>query len=195
MTRQLARYFDRVEAIDVSKDMITYARRLIDDGNVHFHVNDGVSLPLHDGSVTAVFSTFVFQHFDNTRAAAQIFREIHRIPADGGTMTIQMPVHLWPRPAWAYAFMLATEIFLIQRYADFWRWRLRHGKGKPVVTYLTYDVEWLVHTLTEMGFKDVSFQIIPSTRSSERNSILYARKRASGESGRTATLIGQPVAP
>jgi SAM-dependent methyltransferase len=195
MTRQLARYFDRVEAIDISEDMIAYARRLLPEENVHFHVNDGVSLPLQDGSVTAVFSTFVFQHFDNTGAAARIFREIHRMLVDGGTMAIQLPVHLWPRPEWAYGFILSTEVFLIQRYTDFWRWRLRRGKGKPVVTYLTYDVEWLVNTLTRMGFGDVSFHIIPSTRSSERNSILYARKRASSASARAATLIGRLTTP
>src|SRR5689334_10746121 len=65
MTAQLAREFGIVHAVDVSRGMIDYAAERVTGTNVQFHLTDGGSLPIPPASVTAVFSTHVFQHFDS----------------------------------------------------------------------------------------------------------------------------------
>ena len=189
MTRPLAHYFRSVHAIDVSEEMLRYAANLVDTDNVAFSLNDGLTIPLADHAVTAAFSTFVFQHFDGLQAAERIFREIHRVLHDNGTMAIQLPIYLWPRPERIFAAMLACETFIIQRYADFWRWRLRRGKGKPVITYLAYDLNWLTVTLTTMGFADLTIHSVSAPTG--RFACLFARKGASAgaQTPAEATII------
>ena len=75
--------------------MINYARQHV-GSNVHLYVTDGISLPVPDASVTAVFSVIVFLHFDRIEHAEACFREMARALKPGGTIMIQMPLHQWP---------------------------------------------------------------------------------------------------
>ena len=60
ITLHLSKYFKSIYAIDVSKEMIDYARKRINNPRVHFYLTDGVTIPLSDNQVSAVFSTHVF---------------------------------------------------------------------------------------------------------------------------------------
>jgi ubiquinone/menaquinone biosynthesis C-methylase UbiE len=96
ITAQLAGVFAMVEAVDVSKGMIDYAVAHVTAPNVRFHLTDGTALPLESASITAVFSTHVFQHFDSIDQATLTFREIARVLAPGGSIMIHLPMYRWP---------------------------------------------------------------------------------------------------
>ena len=93
ITMQLARYFNQVYAVDVSEQMIDYARRNIARSSVAFHLSNGVDIPLADQSVLSVFSTHVFQHFDSLSLADSYFAEIARTLKPGGTLMIHLPIY------------------------------------------------------------------------------------------------------
>ncbi|MGH9904954.1 MAG: class I SAM-dependent methyltransferase, partial [Pyrinomonadaceae bacterium] len=50
LTRCLQTYFQQVDAVDVSEEMIAYARKHCDSSIVSFHLTDGYRLPLQDNS-------------------------------------------------------------------------------------------------------------------------------------------------
>jgi len=79
ITRQLVNSFDHVQAVDVSEDMIKYARERIGAKNLQFFVVDGIHLPQPDGSVRAIFSTHVLQHLDNVNIGLSYFHEFFRV--------------------------------------------------------------------------------------------------------------------
>ncbi len=96
ITKQLAKHFEVTLAVDVSEAMIAYAQNRIQGTTAIFLVSDGVRLPSEDNSVTAVFSSHVFQHFVSLQYAYHHFSEISRILKPGGTMMIHLPIFQWP---------------------------------------------------------------------------------------------------
>lgn len=95
VTTHLGCYFRAVHGLDVSADMIEYARQRAPT-NVSFHITNGLEIPLRDGSADAIFSTHVLQHLSSTGAAATYFREMHRVLAPGGSIMIHLPIAAWP---------------------------------------------------------------------------------------------------
>ena len=158
MTESLARDFAVVHAVDVSAEMLALARKRISSQSVIFHMTDGLAIPLPDASVTAVFSTFVFQHFDSPRDAARYLREIARTMAPGATLMIQLPVYVSPIAPGAFRALYALQRRGGQLRANIRRKLMARG-GRPIVRGLTYEVSWLQQTLDEMGLSDVEFRI------------------------------------
>src|ERR1700677_3203999 len=83
LSRHIAEDFAEVHALDIAQGMIDYARQNV-GSNVRLHVTDGISLPVEDCSVTAVFSVIVFLHFDRIEHAAPYFRAVARVLKSGG---------------------------------------------------------------------------------------------------------------
>jgi 2-polyprenyl-3-methyl-5-hydroxy-6-metoxy-1,4-benzoquinol methylase len=79
LTRHMATTFGHVYAVDVSVDMLDYAKKNIDTDNVTYEITNGQDLPMATESVTAAFSTHVFQHFDSPRHGARYFIELARV--------------------------------------------------------------------------------------------------------------------
>src|ERR1035438_2308711 len=113
ITKQLASYFDRVYAVDISSEMISCAQRAVKGGNVEFSVIDGLHLPQGDGSVKAIFTTIVLQHLDNKEIGFSYFREFYRVLAADGTIMVGDRIIAAYRtltgeapllPLWAYGF-------------------------------------------------------------------------------------------
>jgi SAM-dependent methyltransferase len=73
LTAHLARYFLSVDVVDVSPEMVDYARQHAGLDGVRFHVTDGVRLPLVENSVSAVFSAHALRPFSSTAAALAVF--------------------------------------------------------------------------------------------------------------------------
>ncbi len=73
ITKQLALYFKNVNAIDVSQNMIDYAKKNILNSTITFHLSNGLKIPLDNQSVHSIFSTHVFQHFDSFAVAEMYF--------------------------------------------------------------------------------------------------------------------------
>ena len=168
LTRHIAGDFAVVHALDVAEGMIEYARKHM-GSNVRLYVTDGVSLPVPDCSVTAIFSVIVFLHFDRIEHAAAYFREMARVLKPDGTIMIQMPLHHWPgnvKPALRKWFASAHNVYMALRRAKGWyhRFRLSRHQWSPFMQSITYDATWVHRTLSSLGFKDIetaSFELSP----------------------------------
>ena len=152
LTRRIAADFQRVEACDISEAMLDYARARIQQPSIRFHLSRGSSIPLEDRSVTGVFSTFVFQHFDSLDAGRAMFAEAARVLSPAGTLFIQLPIHSWPffaRPGLALLHQVrerAEQLYAVVR---------RRLPLQPTMRGLSYPADWFFRALPELGFTDV----------------------------------------
>jgi ubiquinone/menaquinone biosynthesis C-methylase UbiE len=181
LTRHIAGDFGEVYALDVAEGMINYAREHVGP-NVHLSVTDGVSLPVPDHSVTAVFSVIVFLHFDRIEHAAAYFREMARALKPGGTIMIQMPLHRWPanlKPVVRGWFASAHNVYMALRRTKGWyhRFRLARRQWSPFMQSISYDTDWVHETLTSLGFQDVETCSFHLGRGGVVYSWVFARKR------------------
>lgn len=82
----LAAIVRQVHAIDGSPEMLAVARQnLAEHDNVAFHLADGLSLPLADGSQDAVFANMYLHHCPDPLSA---IREMGRVLKPGGRLVI-----------------------------------------------------------------------------------------------------------
>lgn len=105
LTRVLAERGGRVEAFDVSAEMLAQARELNPAlaGRVTWRHGDGTSLrPLADASADVVFSHVVFQHVPDPRITLGYVAEMGRVLRPGGWAAFQVStdpaVHERPAP-------------------------------------------------------------------------------------------------
>jgi ubiquinone/menaquinone biosynthesis C-methylase UbiE len=180
LTRHIAGDFQQVHALDVAEGMIDYARKHM-GSNVRLYVTDGVSLPVPDCSVTAVFSVIVFLHFDRIEHAAAYFREMARVLKPGGSIMIQMPLHHWPgnlKPALRKWFASAHNAYMALRRAKGWYHRLRLSRHQwsPFMQSITYEADWVHQTLISLGFKDIETSSFQLSRGDTVYSWVFARK-------------------
>lgn len=80
MTRYLADIFGRVEAVDVSGEMIALARENLGSrANVGLHETSGADLaPFSDATFDLCFSYITFQHIPSREAVVSYLEEVHR---------------------------------------------------------------------------------------------------------------------
>lgn len=181
LTLQLAGRFQLVHAVDVSEDMVEYARRRVDCSNVRFHVTSGTALPLPDASVTAAFSALVFRHFDRVEDGGRYFVEISRVLRPGGTMMVELPIHVWPSPNW-----VAITAHAVQRQLGHWRANYRRfwiarGRGQPFFRRCTYEIGWLLDTLAAAGLSRVEIRQVELSASGDRHWCLLAQRKEPGQ--------------
>jgi SAM-dependent methyltransferase len=176
ITMQLAKEFGSVHALDVSPEMLAYARQNILSSNVTFHLSSGNTIPLPNNSVDAVFSTHVFQHFDNLEVGRQNFREVQRVLMPGGTFLIHVPIHVWPRGGRIFEAMLSAKKAAGQVKASVHRRFLRFGVFPSIMRYLTYPVEWCFSELPVIGFENLEIVIMTPSASKVPHSLIFGRK-------------------
>jgi ubiquinone/menaquinone biosynthesis C-methylase UbiE len=180
MTKQLVEYFQVVHAVDVSPDMIEYARAHVKSDNVTFHLTNGSVLPVPDSSVAAAFSCEVFQHFDRASIAEGYFTELSRVLRPGGSLMIHLPLYSWPhalRTVYSAVFSLWTAADAVQ--AKIRRLLLRKGFGNPFMFGIKYETETLYGFLYQLGFRDIEVYWFENTHDGGRPSFrtyLFARK-------------------
>ena len=92
MTRGFAELFHRVDAIDVSPEMVRQAREyLAAFPNVHVWQTTGTDLsPLEDGAFDLVFSYIVFQHLPSFAVTRNYILESARVLRPGGVFLFQV---------------------------------------------------------------------------------------------------------
>jgi len=104
----LAKYFNFVNGVDISEEMIKRAKEDNQDlKNVKFNVSNGVDLKLFpDNYFNFCFSFIVFQHISRKNIIINYFKEIQRILKTGSYTRIQvrgypgkLPLGLFP---WSY---------------------------------------------------------------------------------------------
>ncbi|MEK6206481.1 MAG: methyltransferase domain-containing protein [Chloroflexota bacterium] len=169
ITGPMTEYFDAVHGLDVSEGMLAYARQRVPKAN--FYLTDGVEIPLADASVTAAFSTHVFQHLDTALQSVPIFRELHRVLAPGGTLMIHLPLYTFPFAKKQFATFYRTRGWLAQQRA-----RLRRLVGRPIMRRVWYETDWLYGTLASLGFTDIEFAIFPTSLEKVLHEFVLARR-------------------
>lgn len=86
----IAPLFNELYAVDISKEMISGAKKRIHARNAFFFSTDGTNLPIISESADFVFSFIVFQHMPTTEVVVGNFEEIFRVLKPGGIAKIQV---------------------------------------------------------------------------------------------------------
>ena len=93
LIKYLRAKFARVDGVDISENMIQFARQYLADGkqNGEVYVNNGYDLQqLPDENYDFVFSTIVFQHIRSISIVKNYLGEIFRVLKMGGYFRIQV---------------------------------------------------------------------------------------------------------
>ncbi|RQH49055.1 methyltransferase domain-containing protein [Okeania hirsuta] len=96
LIKYLREKFARVDGVDISENMIQFARQYLADGkqNGELYINNGDDLQqLADENYDFVFSTIVFQHIRSISIVKSYFREIFRVLKPGGYLRIKVHDH------------------------------------------------------------------------------------------------------
>jgi SAM-dependent methyltransferase len=167
MTRCLQDVFGKVHACDVAAGMLAFAKKNTDPRIVTTYQTNGTSLPLPDGSVTAAYSTIVFQHFDDPSVGIAYFHELYRVMKPGSTFLINLPWHQWPNALITWPYKVANVIargwdrvacgfqrFLIKLGPSVMKMRVGRRLGE-LMAATSYDFPWLMAELDKIGFRDI----------------------------------------
>lgn len=172
ITRQLAEWFERVYAVDVSEDMIRCARQAVNQ-NVEFSVIDGIHLPQPDGGVKAIFSAHVMQHLDNVEIGYEYFREFFRVLDDGGTLMVHLPLYAFPG---GQLEGMMRFLHSLSRFLGNIRAGVRRHLGIKTMRGTRYPIQALYDFLASLGFKDIEIRIFPTKINGELHSFVFAAK-------------------
>ena len=177
ITKHLAQYFNKVKAIDVSEGMLEFAKGKILTENVEFIHTNGDDIPLPSDSINAVFSTDVFQHFDNVDIAANYFREIFRVlQSKSSSIMVHLPVYQWPENLLPYRLLHKLKLMNDESKADRKRKLIQKGKWSPFMRGLRYETKWVFWQLENIGFHDIELQIFRIRKDGTMYSFVLARK-------------------
>lgn len=186
-TKQIAGEFDHVHGFDVSPGMIALAQEHSGGANTEFMVTNGHELPLPSGSVDAVFSAFVFQHFDSPDYGSDYFREIARILKPGGSMMIHLPLHQYPVFSHRLKVLMRAQYKLVNKLGTIRAERERRRKSdsaqSPKFRLISYEFEQLLDELPRYGLGGIESESFMFPSYDERLSVLYARKAGSTHNG------------
>jgi SAM-dependent methyltransferase len=157
--------------------MLAYAREHIGDSSIIFYLSNGVEIPLSENSVSAAFSTHVFQHFDRLSQATSYFAEISRVLIPGGSLMIHLPIYNWP----AESAFIFKRIYRIQKCVEgisvwFRRPLVARGLQSPIMRLLSYPVDYFHTILPEKGFTDIEILIFPVKSNWSLHPFVLARK-------------------
>ncbi len=163
LTKWLADDFKFVYAVDISEDMIAYAKRHIMSDNVSFLMTNCLRLPLADSSVDAVFSTHVFQHLDTVGEGITYFQEVYRVLAPGGSVMIHLPVIMWPG---GITRKIHARIDRAKSAAGRLRARLRRSafryglRKRPIMRMTYHEADALCASLEKSGFANIEISLL-----------------------------------
>jgi len=176
ITKHLAKSFSRIHALDVSESMVAYARNEITDPAVTFHVTSGKELPVSDCSLSAVFSTHVFQHFDSLEVAEQNFSEVSRVLQPGGSMMIHLPIYRWPIASKGFGAIYRGLRRISRARTAVMRYLMLKGVVGPIMGGVYYQMEYLYDTLPRFGFTDIEVLTFVTKSNNRPHSFVLARR-------------------
>jgi ubiquinone/menaquinone biosynthesis C-methylase UbiE len=180
ITKQLVKAFASGHAFDVSDGMIRYAASHVASGNIEWHITDGLTIPLENNSVDAVFSCHVLQHFPSCEAGYACFAEIARVLKPGGTLMIHLPIHMFPvavsrKFAALCEFLFGRLLFAIDVQSGYRRFRMRRG-ATPPMHGISYEQGKLYRALLRVGLVRVEMATFPLTSNGELHAFVMATK-------------------
>jgi ubiquinone/menaquinone biosynthesis C-methylase UbiE len=175
ITKQLAFYFDRVYAVDISPEIIDYAQKAIPNANIEFSVIDGLHLPQADGSVSAIFTTIVLQHLDNKEIGYEYFREFYRVLSREGTIMIGLPLYQFPVETGVIGALMSSE-YALRRVLGNIRASIKRGLGMKTMRGTQYPMKSLREFLTSIGFKRIEFRTFAVSSNGLYDQYVFATK-------------------
>ncbi len=175
ITKQLAKAFNHVYAVDVSEHMISCAQKAVSGTNVEYSVVDGVHLPQHDCTVTAIFSTHVLQHLDSAAIGFSYFREFFRVLDAGGTIMVHLPLYQFPGDASACCILMKC-LYAASRCLGNVRADINRHLGVKTMRGTPYPIHSLNRVLAGLGFKNIEFRIYSLTSNGDLHSFVFATK-------------------
>lgn len=178
ITQQLASNFQHVYALDVSEGMIAFAKKHVQPETVTFLLGDGLRVPLPDESVTSVFSTHVFQHFDSIEHASGYFAEVARVLKPEGSLMIHLPIHHWPAMAGVFNAFYKARKQLGDIRARARRQLIRFRMSGGFMRGLSYSQAYLFEFLPSCGLTDVEITAFPTKAEGTIHSFVFARRTA-----------------
>ena len=155
--------------------MIDCARSAIKNRNVEFSLIDGLHLPQADGSVAAVFTTFVLQHLENKEIGFEYFRELFRVLSAGGTIMVGLPLYQFPVDSGVLGALMSSE-YALRRVIGNVRAGIRRRLGQKTMRGTQYPMRTLREFLTGLGFKKIEFRIFPVTSNGFFEAYVFATK-------------------
>ena len=186
LTRAMVSTFQDVYAVDVSNKMIEYARAHVDRTKVTLFQTNGVVLPFQEGSINAVFSAHVFQHFDSLADASLCFSEIYRVLEHGSSFMIHLPVYRWPAVPRIIPFIYRVQKAVGLVRAEYNRFRLRHNAWRPFMRGLWFDIDWLHKELRSIGFSRIEVDFLWTRSNDSLHPFVFGVKERKGDSIRRA---------
>jgi ubiquinone/menaquinone biosynthesis C-methylase UbiE len=175
ITRQLARCFASVCAVDVSEDMISYARKHAQALNTSFLVVEGVALPRPDRSVKSIFSTHVLQHLDSVEAGLAYFQEFYRVLDHGGTIFVHLPLYQFPAEHRAIGRVYSASWTMWKRLGKL-RARVKRRLLLKTMRDTPYPPKVLYAFLAGLGFGRIEFRIFPVSSNGDLHPFVLATK-------------------
>jgi ubiquinone/menaquinone biosynthesis C-methylase UbiE len=169
ITCALAHDFERVDAIDVSGDMLALAREIV-PAHVSLHQVSGTQIPLGDASVNGVFTCHVLQHLEGLDVVSPYLAEVHRVLEPGGTAMIQLGLHSAPMRLRG---RLQEELGL-------WRARRARARGRRDLTFRVrlYRREEIQSVLERLGFEEIELRVFKAKATGDQNAFWFVRKPA-----------------
>lgn len=170
LTSALLDHFDRVFGIDVSRDQIELAKRVLGDKSprVDFMIVENPTIDAPEETCSAMISTHVFQHLSDYSGIVSYLRATHRALVPGASICLQIPVPGADR---------GDVPSFLHRAFDFVRTRVNRARGHlRFIEYNRYPAARIVSTLREIGFEDVELRIFRLAATNCRQSFFFARK-------------------
>lgn len=176
ITKQLSKYFKDVYAIDVSQGMIDYAKKNLNLKNVTYTKTSGNKIDMDSKSINAVFSTDVFQHFDDTSYAEEYFREIFRVMHNDATLMIHLKVFIWPFQSRIFKVRLKLYEYIKKFMSQIERKKILAGQFRKFMVKMSYEQDWLFLTLNKIGFKQIELKSFQITKDGTLYTFVFAKK-------------------
>ncbi len=180
ISNALADTFDVVHALDVSPGMLAFARGNCDKPNVRWRLFDGVSPPLGDGSVAAVFSCHVLQHMSSEALVWRHFKESFRVLRPGGSLCIHVQMHSFPKINRAYSecarYGYRVFLALSALKASLKRRTMRRTKALPYMHGISVDRDDIFERLYRIGFRGVTVSTIRLSANGDPHTCVLARR-------------------
>ncbi len=168
ITKQIAKAFDYVYAVDVSEDMIERARAATASSNVEFAVIDGLHLPQSNGSVKSLFSAHVLQHLDSVEIGLSYFSEFFRVLDAGGTLMVHLPLYQLPVDSGTSGALMKSQYAGYQTLSNI-KASIKRRLGVKTMRGTLYPIQTLNQFLQHVGFSKIEFRLF----SPKSNGILH----------------------
>ncbi len=176
MTLQLASFFNKVHAIDISEKILEYAKKYIKKPNIEFYKSNGIVLPFENNSIYSVFSTHVFQHLDSLSIAREYLKEVARVTKPGGTLMIHLPIYKWPSKPKLFGLQYAVIKRLGDIRASIQRSLMNFRKVKPIMRGLKYPVEFIFEEFPKLELIDIQITMFTTKSNYDLHAFIFAKK-------------------